>query len=287
ETQRLYQLAVKHSWQVAESVNWQAKVCFSRSPLAPELLVWIGFPAFEKLPAPERNLLAWKLFIFLLSDIYHGELAALTLAAQLAATAEKSAEKLSLGAQVFEEARHVEFFQLLFGKLDAQIQPASPALQHLIDEAVASESRMEKLLVCQLIIENLALVRFQQLLAHSRLELLQQGLRRILQDEARHVSLGPLLIKQQLLREPDSPRQDYPRFVFDAVYSLRNDFSVCLQIARQHDWEIVAFRRHLRLHLLQQKNMASQLQKRLQRALTAAGLKPGSTGLHHCIEPVN
>lgn len=274
KTLHLYELAVRHSWRVADSVNWQTGICLNHPPLAPGLLVWTGFPAFEGLPASVQNQLAWQLFIHLLSDIYHGELAAMTLAAQLVATAETSQEKMSLGAQVFEEARHVEFFQKFFSKLETQVQPASPALQYLIDEAISSDSRMEKLLVCQLIIENLALVRFQQLLVHCPIELLQQGLRRILQDEARHVSLGPLLIRQQLHQEAASRIQDYHHFVFDAVYAIRNDFSACLQIARQYDWEMVAFRRHLRLHLLRQKDMASHLRKRLQRSLAAAGLKP-------------
>ncbi|MFM1897593.1 MAG: hypothetical protein RLZZ385_2667 [Pseudomonadota bacterium] len=271
----LYAAAKRKTWNVDTSLDWSARVLHQDFPVAPQLNPFAGLPAYEALPREHRVRIAWRLHAAEINDLLRGESAALTLCAQLLSLTDDMAQRLFLSAQVSDEARHVEFFSRYQDRVVGfRANPPSgptPSLEQLLVRAIGSRSPLRKLLVCQVIIESLALTRFRLLRRLARVPVLVQALGLIAADEARHVRFGTVCLGSDGIRLSRRQRRAAAAFVHRAVARLAADLDIPLGIGREQGFDDLGLLQHLRRNRVQ--GLGAAWRGELAQTLDAAGLQ--------------
>src|SRR5258708_14305699 len=124
----LYHLAKRKLWDAARDVEWTPSVRKSTFPTKPEDNPLIGFQDYDNLTEAEKREIAWTHHSIELSEILHGEQGALMMASQLVSSMPSVDSKLFASSQVYDEARHVEFFSRYLREIAGTIHPPSRAL---------------------------------------------------------------------------------------------------------------------------------------------------------------
>jgi len=227
---RLHSAAKRAQWDADTALDWSLTVdpADPERDLLPEAyLPFADLPGYRKAsPAQrveqKRAYLAWTLSQFL-----HGEQGALFAAAQLTTAVRWLDGKLYGSTQVMDEGRHVEVFhRYLTAKLEKRYEIDDNL--YVIIDALMSDSRWDvKFLGMQIMIEGLALGAFSMIRRQTREPLLQELLRYVITDEARHVHFGVLALEECYtgdLREAElRDRQDW---AFEMALLLRNRFLI-------------------------------------------------------------
>jgi hypothetical protein len=268
---RLYQLAGERFWQSHKDLDWQA-IDTAQLPEQPQSDPLCGFEPYEQQTFSQRCRLSWQRHSMEVSEILHGEQAALLVAAQLVAMIKGNAGKLFISTQVSDEARHVEFFSRYLKVCGQAVHEPSIYLQQIISQALESQDLPLKLSICHILIESLALARFRELREASYSPLLRKALSLILNDEARHVKFGTDLLKESCLSMAAEKRQQLSLSLVQMALSLSNSNFVCLRIARQEGWDCARLRRHLRHFHLSRPQLAQSRLRQFTLNLRQAGL---------------
>lgn len=135
------------------------------------------------------------------SVILWGELAAWTISADIAERLTNVEAKMAASMQVFDEARHFYTMRDYLLALEIDVPPLDGYTLHVLNDLLATESLVFKLLGMQLLVENIAVNLFK-LVAESGVEpVLCEIMPYFERDESRHVGLGvmylPELLRQQ------------------------------------------------------------------------------------------
>ena len=268
---RLYQLAGEKFWQSQKDLDWQA-INTRKPPEQAQSDPFCGFEPYDQLPVSHRCRLSWQRHGMEISEILHGEQAALLVASQLVSMIEGNAGKLFISSQVNDEARHVEFFSRYLQCCDQPVHEPSIYLQQIIRLALESPDLPLKLSICHILIESLALARFRELREISQSPLLRRALGLILNDEARHVNFGTDLLKESCQTMDAEQRQQMGLSLVQMALSLSNSNFVSLRIAREQGWDCARLRRHLRHFHLSRPRLAQSRLRQFTRNLQQAGL---------------
>ncbi|ALO46849.1 ferritin-like domain-containing protein [Pseudohongiella spirulinae] len=271
QRRRLYQLAGEKFWQSHKDLDWRT-IDTRQLPEQPENDPLCGFAAYEKQTPALRCQLSWQRHSMEISEILHGEQAALLVASQLVSMIKGSAGKLFISTQVSDEARHVEFFSHYLRACNQPVHEPSIYLQKIITQALESGVLPMKLSICHILIESLALARFRELRKFSCSPLMCKALSLILNDEARHVNFGTDLLKESCLSMPDTERQQLGLSLVQMALSLSNSNFVCQRIAREQGWDCAQLRRHLRHFHLSRPQLAQSRLRQFTLNLQQAGL---------------
>jgi 1,2-phenylacetyl-CoA epoxidase catalytic subunit len=269
---RLVRLADKKRWSPYLDIDLQAGAFGMQFPCSKHADPFCGFEQYDQLPRTERQHICWQRHAMEISEILHGEQLALMCAAQLISLMPCIESRLFASTQVADEARHVEFFRQYLATAGLQICKPSPALRCLITETL-QDSRWElKLLICQILIESLALAQFSHLAQSEVPPPLQQGLRRILDDEARHVKFGTDYLKS-LFKEHDTQLlNEYSNYVVSKAFELAASDNHCIAIATTQQWNVHQLRRHLRQQRIHRPELFHQRFRQLSLNIKAIGL---------------
>jgi rubrerythrin len=165
--ERLFEQAKQDFWNDTTAIDWE-------QPLT--------------LDTRERQALA-KIF----SMIYYGERAALEVSAQLLALVEDEQAKFVLACQVVEEAKHVNAFRRLLGRLD-KIHPCDAWARRVLSDLVKTRRAASKLVGMQLIVENIANQLFTILRDAIHDPLVRTVLEYVARDEKKHTGLAVLYL---------------------------------------------------------------------------------------------
>jgi len=138
-----------------------------------------------------RHFQAWTL-----SQILHGEQAAMLCAVKLAQAEESHAARMCACAQAFDEARHIEAYSRLVKDKVAISYPMSSALRSLLESTVTSRQLDITNLGMQILVEGLALAIFQNIVAYTRDPFIKALVGKIQRDEARHFAVGRVTLKR-------------------------------------------------------------------------------------------
>lgn len=263
----LYQLAQDKSWQVRALPDWPGESARRGFPVAAEANPFAGYAEYERLPRAQRIDFAWQLHAQDITDILWGEQAALTLSAQLLAAADDEASRLFLASQVNDEARHVEFFSRYLKQTVGLTRPPGAALRSYTTAAIATESQRDKLIACQLVLENLALVKFTALRRATHIPLLSQALTRISQDESRHLRFGTEGLRLWFASLSGVRRQCQLERLRASLLSLADQSTACLEVGRHCGFDTQRLRQHLRLRRVRDRRSNRQLRRRLTHSL--------------------
>lgn len=259
---RLYCQAQRGSWQIDQDLQWQP-VSRQQFPFPPQDCVFSGFADYEALPQQVRCDLAWQQHATEISEILYGEEAAMQMCAGILRGLRENSWRQSICAQLHDEARHVEFFSRYLIHADLPLQSPGLRLQQLLHAGCAEMRTDHQLLICQLIIESLAMARFQRLRRRTRVAVLRQALPLISRDEARHINFGLMVLGDRLQRRSRAQREHYGLLVVETVCDLLADSLLPQGLGQQLGWDGARLRRHLR----QQRRVHGDYQKRVFRYL--------------------
>jgi hypothetical protein len=132
--------------------------------------------------------------------------------------------KYYAATQVMDEARHVEVFAKYLDEKLRGHYPINAHLKMLLDDII-NDSRWDMTyLGMQVMVEGLALAAFGFMQQMTPDPLLQQMLRYVMSDEARHVAFGVLSLKEYYEGLSDAELRERQEFAFEAAVRMRDRF---------------------------------------------------------------
>jgi hypothetical protein len=166
----------------------------------------------------------------MLSQFLHGEQGALVCTAKIVETVPWIDAKYYAATQVMDEARHVEVFAKYLDKLSGHY-PVNAHLGALLDDIIADSRWDMTYLGMQILVEGLALAAFGMMRTFTTEPLMDQMLRYVMADEARHVAFGVLSLQELYGELTDAEMAERQEFAFEGSLRLRD------RLLAQEVWE--------------------------------------------------
>ncbi|MDP1932633.1 MAG: ferritin-like domain-containing protein [Gammaproteobacteria bacterium] len=268
----LYELAKARMWNARSDVPWQDSNHNHPFPTLDEGEPMHGFSAYDALAESDRCRISWWRHALEISEILHGEQGALLVSSQLVSCMPTVEAKLFASSQVFDEARHVEFFSRYLHEIVGEIHPPSNELRRLIQTMVDDPRWDMKFIACQILIESLAMAKFQEIRQYTRVPVLAFAIDYIAADEARHVKFGVEFLKEHLRELSSVELAERSDFVLDNVLRLANSLNVYTRIAEKYGWDVAALRHHLRQYRIRHPEINRNRFRQLFINMKAVGL---------------
>ncbi len=230
EMRALYEKAKRLQWNGSTDLPWQTSV----DPYDPDVPLvdhsFFDWQVFRRagMTFTDREKLGFehKVASWMLSQFLHGEQGALMAAAQVTEATEQFDGKFYGATQVMDEARHVEVFhRYLSEKLELRYE-INDNLFTIIDGLMTDGRWDMKFLGMQILVEGLALGAFATLRKTTGEPLLEELLRRVIHDEARHVRYGLLALAPVYRQLSERERREREDWAFEVVVLMRNRFLV-------------------------------------------------------------
>ena len=224
----LYRRAVSNQWDGDRDLPWQTDVD-PENPNVP--LIDAEFIPIDRIRATgaalndqEVTRLNYHLAAWVLSQFMHGEQGALYASAQVTEAVHWMDGKLYGATQVMDEARHLEvFLRYLDSKLN-RVYHINDNLFVIIDDLMTDSRWDIKFLGMQIMVEGLALGAFGTIYNLTHEPLLKELLRRVIQDESRHVHYGVLALRKHIHTLSDAERREREDWAFEVALLMRNRF---------------------------------------------------------------
>ena len=197
ELRALYERGKKGQWNAEADIDWS--IPFPRDEwflpregiqILPSVLTMMGA---DEATCREA---AFDEFAHTLSQLLHGEQAALQLCGQLTNACPTMDAKFYAASQVIDEARHVEVFAKFLERKVGTIYPIGGTLKVLLDRLLSAPTWKTKTLGMQCLFEGMAVGIFDIIQKGSTNPLLSDVIRRVKQDEARHAAFGILTMRR-------------------------------------------------------------------------------------------
>ncbi len=157
---------------------------------------------------------------YVISQLLHGEQAALQLCGQLTNVCSEIDQKLYAASQVIDEARHVEVFAKFLREKMGTVHPIGADLKTLLDVLLQAEGMEKKVLGMQTLFEGMAVGIMDMIRRDSRNNLLRNMLHRVEQDEARHAAFGVLNMRRIVRDASRDSMEDMEDWAFGILETL-------------------------------------------------------------------
>jgi len=221
ELRNLYERGKRGQWNAETDVDWS--IPFAKDEwhfpkqnalLMPTVLSIMG--------ADDETCLAsgFDEFSYLLSQLLHGEQAALQLCGQLTNACPTMDQKFYAGSQVIDEVRHVEVIAKFLQRKMGQICPISPTIKVLLDRLLEAPTWKLKTLGMQTLFEGMAVGIFDQIVKATSHPLLKDIIRRVQIDESRHAAFGVLSMRQVVRESSRQELDEMEDFAFSILETL-------------------------------------------------------------------
>jgi hypothetical protein len=220
ELRRLYEKGKVNQWNAEVDLDWSAPCTRDEWIVNPEASVLAQITKMMGKSEAIQREAAFDEISYLLSQLLHGEQAALQLCGQLTNVCTKMDEKLYASSQVVDEARHIEAFSKFLQRKCGVIHPIGPTLKTLLDMLLEAETVEKKTLGMQTLFEGMAVGIMDMLRGEARNPLLVETLRRVEQDEARHAAFGVLMMRRVVREAPDDVRHSMEDWAFQILEAL-------------------------------------------------------------------
>ncbi|HET6663322.1 MAG TPA: ferritin-like domain-containing protein [Acidimicrobiales bacterium] len=226
---KLYEKAKGAQWNAQTDLPWETEVdleknaALQRMQFAELEVDRTGTP-LEKFTEQDMIQLAIESDNWTLSQFMHGEQGALLCTAKIVESVPWIDAKYYAATQVMDEARHVEVFAKYLDEKLRGHYPINAHLKMLLDDII-NDSRWDMTyLGMQVMVEGLALAAFGFMQQMTPDPLLQQMLRYVMSDEARHVAFGVLSLKEYYAGLTDAELRERQEFAFEAAVRMRDRF---------------------------------------------------------------
>ena len=221
ELRNLYERGKKGQWNAESDIDWESP--FPRSEwflprtgvlMLPSLLTEGGV---DEATCREA---AWDEFAHLLSQLLHGEQAAMQLCGQLTNACPTMDAKFYAGSQVIDEVRHTEVLSKFLQRKMGTLYPIDPTLKILLDMLLAAPTWKTKTLGMQCLFEGMAVGIFDQIAKVTSNPLLHDIIRRVQIDESRHAAFGILSMRQVVKESTPEEMEEMEDFAFSILEAL-------------------------------------------------------------------
>lgn len=192
----LYSKSKRHQWNAELDVDWRYYDDESEV-LDPKRDFLSRLECVQELPDAMRRRLLREAGLFTISQVLHGEQAALMTCGQLVNVVPDLDGKFAAAVQVMDEARHVEVFARYLERAGRRY-PIDPDLRAIVSAILAETDWEAKCVGMQVILESVALGFFRMGTEGAQEPLLRQFIGRVHEDEARHVAYGVLSLEERI-----------------------------------------------------------------------------------------
>jgi P-aminobenzoate N-oxygenase AurF len=214
----LYSKSKRHQWNAELDVDWAA--------FEPEVQILDAERDFlsrlrcvQELPEAQRDALLREAAIFAISQILHGEQAALMVCGQLVNVVPDLDGKFAAAVQVMDEARHVEVFSRYLAKVGHRY-PIDPDLQAIVGQILAERDWEAKCVGMQVILESVALGFFRSGTELAREPVFASFIGRVHEDESRHVAYGVLSLAERIPKLAPDARRRLEDLAYESVFRI-------------------------------------------------------------------
>lgn len=225
ELRNLYEKGKVNQWNAETDIDWDMPVSKDEWVLEPHASIMAQMVKLAGGDEATQKAAAWDELNYVLSQLLHGEQAALQLCGQLVNCCDKMDEKWYAASQVADEARHIEVLsKFLQRKMDV-IYPVGPTLKILLDRLLEAETPHQKTLGMQCLFEGVAVGIFDLMRQETPNALLEHMIARVEQDEARHAAFGVLTMRRVVAEaEPEqmAALEDWAFEILEALNANQN-----------------------------------------------------------------
>lgn len=236
---RLYDLAKQNAWNPMTDIDWTERGNVKDYWMEDEadLICKAQFATY--LDEETRLSLDRLARIWSMSQILHGEQAALHLSGQLLNYYEDIDGKLFLASQVLDEARHIEAFRHYLEPYS--IHAIDKDAKIILDTLFAQPDWKKKTIGMLVLLEGYAMGFFTWIKRYSKDPLLKKLLHFTAMDEGRHVSFGMMSVGQRLETFSIEEREDLEDFALSVcrLLTTSNPWGGGLRDIRDIMWERV------------------------------------------------
>jgi DNA polymerase III psi subunit len=221
ELRNLYERGKKGQWNAETDIDWS--IPFPRDEwfmpqsgalLLPSILTAMGVDEETCREA------AWDEFAHLISQLLHGEQAAMQLCGQLTNACPMMDQKFYAGSQVIDEVRHVEVLSKFLQRKMGTLHPIDPTLKILLDLLLEAPTWKLKTLGMQTLFEGMAVGIFDSIAKATTHPLLRDIIRRVQIDESRHAAFGILSMRQVVKESSSEEIREMEDFAFSILEAL-------------------------------------------------------------------
>ena len=196
ELRRLYEKGKGGQWNAQTDLDWSTPIDRSDWLLAPEGSLLANVVKMTGGSVAAQKEATHDELTYVISQLLHGEQAALQLCGQLTNVCTEMDQKFYAASQVIDEARHIEVFAKFLQEKMGTIYPIGADLKTLLDILLQAEGMQKKVLGMQTLFEGMAVGIMDMVRRDSNNSLLQEMLHRVEQDEARHAAFGVLNMRR-------------------------------------------------------------------------------------------
>jgi hypothetical protein len=220
ELRSLYEKGKQGQWNAESDLDWSIPVDKDEWVINPQMSMLAQITALMGRDEATQKAAAFDELSYVLSQLLHGEQAALQLCGQLTNVCDKMDEKWYAASQVIDEARHVEAFAKLLQRKLGTIYPIGPTLKILLDILLEADTSQKKTLGMQTLFEGMAVGIMDMLRRECPNPLVSETIHRVEQDEARHAAFGVLMMRRvvrESTREQVNGMEDWAFSILEAL----------------------------------------------------------------------
>lgn len=219
----LYEKGKKEQWNSSQDLDWKLDIDPENLEKFPETsAVLYGSNIWERMNKKERKQCIYENTAWRISNFLHGEQGALLSTAQIVVSVPFIEAKFYGATQVMDEGRHVEVFHRYLNEKVGTSYLVNNDLKTLLD-LILKDIRWDiKYLGMQIIIEGLALASIRVLRSIYKEPLLDNLLKLVMQDEARHVAFGLMSLADFYKQLSENDRREREDFAYEACVLMRD-----------------------------------------------------------------
>jgi len=258
----IYAKAKTQQWNAATDIDWQAELDPDNPLDMPDgTVVLYGSRIWDAMGEADRVRVRQHVQSWNLSQILHGEQAAMMCAAKLVQTSDELDVKLCSAVQATDEARHVEVFsRLLGGHFDVDY-PVSKSMRALLRDTLSDSRPDITSLGMQILVEGIALSIFQSIRGYSRSDYVKDIFSRVLRDEARHFGAGQVSLRNFYAGLGGAEKAEREEFICESAVRLHD------HLCADDIWEPIGMSRRECGELVRSSAVAQSLRRSLFRRL--------------------
>lgn len=222
----LYQKGKDKQWDALKRIDWDQEIDpLNVAGLPPEFTLLFGSDLWNRMSREARAEVDRHHGAWLFSQFLHGEQGALTVSARIVESVPDQDSKLYAATQVMDEARHMELFGRFVHEKIAMSYPVNQDLAGLLADSLRDSRWDLPYLGMQVLIEGLALASFGLYRDVATAPLVKQLLAYVMQDEARHVAFGRLVLKEHYAELSSRERAEREEFVIEGSRLMWDRFT--------------------------------------------------------------
>ena len=220
ELRRLYEKGKVNQWNAETDLDWSAPVSRDEFIVRPEASILAQVTKLMGKDEATQRAAAFDEINYVLSQLLHGEQAALQLCGQLTNVCDKMDEKWYAASQVIDEARHIEALSKFLQRKMGTIYPIGGTLKTLLDILLEADTAQKKTLGMQTLFEGMAVGIMDMMRSECQNPLLVDTLRRVEQDEARHAAFGVLMMRRVVRDASTEQKHEMEDWAFSILEAL-------------------------------------------------------------------